>query len=740
MDKRLLLSISLCIASIGASAQVQFRDADLLRLGEMKMEKNATLKFSGNKAAAKSNKAEAIIRYDSQEALDEIREKGGEIISLVGTRTAIVRFDPKNAVSIAASKGVTGARLSTLVKRSNNKALTFSNIPDVHDGKGLPSPYKGKGVVVGLFDVGVDPNHINFRGADGTTRVSRVWEYAVPASAEADVYDTPAKISTFTSDTRQESHGTHVLGIMGGAFVDTYESNAPDYRGVAPEAELVIGCGDGYNVQILDALERIGKYAKEQGKPCVINLSFGDNLGPHDGSDEFTEAINDIAEKYDAVICLAGGNERDEPIAIVKELTESDPYVRTLTLKGTTDGDYQTFGSLEIWTEDGTPFEVSLDIISKTKPNDPEYSLVIPEGKAAYVQQGDIMKEYFNSSDLRKMNITTSGTPFQTYYASSFMGGVRGVDAYNKRYTAQLNMYLVSATAAYGNKYFTRLNIKGQPGKKIFVYCDGTYMSFGNRNMPGLEVPDGYGTNSNMACGPNTIAVGSYVTANVADSGYPDGTIGDLSYFSSYGETLDGRIMPDLCAPGQVIISSRNSYLPTSGSMVEYYPLEYSYYDISNKQTYYWTSCAGTSQASPHMAGIAALWRGADPQLSFADIRRIAKETAAAPGFSSEGWGSGKVDALAGIKSIVDGSSVAEILDNVSESIVIEELGGGVYNVYAPGETGLNASLYTLQGVAVLKTSTASDSLTLDASALCNGVYVLRVDGTHSTRTLKIRK
>ena len=66
---------------------------------------------------------------------------------------------------------------------------------------------------------------------------------------------------------------------------------------------------------------------------------------------------------------------------------------------------------------------------------------------------------------------------------------------------------------------------------------------------------------------------------------------------------------------------------------------------------------------------------------------------------------------------------------------MIEELGGGVYNVYAPGETGLNATLYTLQGVTVLKASTASDSLTLDASALCYGVYVLKVDGTHSTRT-----
>ncbi len=94
-----------------------------------------------------------------------------------------------------------------------------------------------------------------------------------------EIYKTPAQISTFTSDTRSESHGTHVLGIMGGSFTTPLTQMLPDLRGVAPGAELIVGCGEGYNVQILDALERIGKYASEQGKPCVMNLSFGDNLG-----------------------------------------------------------------------------------------------------------------------------------------------------------------------------------------------------------------------------------------------------------------------------------------------------------------------------------------------------------------------------------------------------------------------------------------------------------------------------
>lgn len=738
MKRSLVLSIPLCIASLAATSQVNFRDADLIRLREIVSSctsvKNGQ-KFSKTMPSIKHERVEIIIRYDSETALDEIKSKGGEIVSLVGTRTAIISTSPDNAIEIAASNGVSGAKLSSLIKRTNNNAMTFSNIPDIRIGKDIDKPYDGKGIVLGIFDTGIDPNHINFRDENGENRVKMVLEYAEP-TANPEIYKTPAQISTFTSDTRSESHGTHVLGIMGGSFYDTSDTNAPDLRGVAPGAELIVGCGEGYNVQILDALERIGKYASEQGKPCVMNLSFGDNLGPHDGTDEFTEAINDIAEKYDAVICLSAGNERDTPCSIIKLLSDEDPYIKTLALKGYTEveGYFQTFGSIEIWGEDNTPFEVSLDIISRSKPDDILYSLQIPEKRSSYASQGDMINEYL---DTRRMDLITEGTEFQNIYSNSFMGGIAGVDTYNHRYTAQLNMYLTARSAANANRYFTRITIKGKPGKKVFMYCDGSYMSFGNRNIPGLDIPDGAGSNSNMASGRNTLAVGSYVSANITGSGYQEGTIGDISYFSSYGETPDGRIMPDICAPGQVVVSSRNTYLSTTGSAAIYYPLEYSYQDFEHKKTYYWTSCAGTSQASPHMAGIAALWRQANPNLTFSEIQQIARETASAPTFNSTGWGYGKVDALAGIKEILGSSSVFDIIDTSTEGIIIEPQGNAVYRIYAPGQDCVSATIYSIQGTEVKSLTSCSDSMTIDASSLATGVYVLKVTGSHSSRTLK---
>ena len=45
-----------------------------------------------------------------------------------------------------------------------------TGIDKIHKGVDLPQAYTGKGVVTGIVDGGIDPNHINFLKPDGTTR------------------------------------------------------------------------------------------------------------------------------------------------------------------------------------------------------------------------------------------------------------------------------------------------------------------------------------------------------------------------------------------------------------------------------------------------------------------------------------------------------------------------------------------------------------------------------------------
>src|SRR5262249_15426385 len=111
----------------------------------------------------------------------------------------------------------------------------------------------------------------------------------------------------------------------------------------------------------------------------------------------------------------------------------------------------------------------------------------------------------------------------------------------------------------------------------------------------GNSGPDLYTTGS-PAAAAEAITVGS-----VADPG-KGGFF--LDRFSSRGPTADGRVKPDLCAPGYQILAARAG---TVSGYVRY---------------------SGTSMATPFVAGLAALMREANPNLTPADVKDILKQTA----------------------------------------------------------------------------------------------------------------
>ena len=742
MNKQnIILSAMLALGALTASAQVKLSFSDLSNLPE--------LAAPATRGDVSSAKVDMILNVREQSVLDKIREQGGEIVSEISNGTVIVNVDLANASSVAALRGVRAAELPRLMKLTNDQARIFSNVEEILNGSQTNSIYDGTGVVVGLFDIGIDPNHINFKDKDGNTRV-KMWLRYSGMSSIPKIADTPEDIAAVTTDSSLESHGTHTAGTMTGSCTQDW-GDGVNFSGVAPGADIIMAGGTGYSTQILDAVQRIAQYAREQEKPCVINLSFGDNIGPHDGTDAFTKALNDVAVEYDAVICLSSGNERKSNVAIIKQLPEEKPVLATLAQRGPdqptrlTTQYYQTSGQVQIWTTDNTPFEVTLDVIDSRKPDEVLYSFAIPEDELAFTDAGGYTKsvlDYLGMTDyLPEYKNTADDPDFTKYYEKAMMGGSRGVDPTNSRYMADIYMFLNAYQASVGYNY-VRITVKGKPGQKIFMYADGSTMILGNRSKPTVwDAPDGNGSNSNMGSGEHTICVGSYLTNNISGSGYPTGTIGDVSYFSSYGETPDGRIMPDICAPGQVIVSSRNSYLSTSSY---YYPVRYKLVvtdpDNQVSKEYYWTTCAGTSMSSPHMAGIAALWRQADPTLSYQDIKEIARTTAVEPGFTSPGWGCGKVDALAGLKKILGMSSVYDIMESAPESIMIENLGGNVYDIFAPTEKSVTASVINLQGVSVISRTVEGESMNLDLNALPSGIYLLQVTAPHGSRTLKIRR
>jgi subtilisin family serine protease len=172
-------------------------------------------------------------------------------------------------------------------------------IDAIHNGQYLPQGYDGTGVVVGVIDIGFEYGHPSFYASDGTTyRVKRVWDQNATSGTAPAGYSYGRELATQNDilaaqySHNNESHGTHVAGIAAGSGGNTSATAA--YRGIAPGADIVLVATTMTSSAILDGINYIRAYAASQQKPCVINMSIGSHVGPHDGTSAFDRACDDL--------------------------------------------------------------------------------------------------------------------------------------------------------------------------------------------------------------------------------------------------------------------------------------------------------------------------------------------------------------------------------------------------------------------------------------------------------------
>ncbi|WP_404442833.1 S8 family serine peptidase [Sutcliffiella horikoshii] len=148
----------------------------------------------------------------------------------------------------------------------------------------------------------------------------------------------------------------------------------------------------------------------------------------------------------------------------------------------------------------------------------------------------------------------------------------------------------------------------------------------------GNEGPNG-GTISAPGTAKNAITVGATENLRPSFGSYAD-NINHVAQFSSRGPTRDGRIKPDVMAPGTFILSARSSLAPDSSFWANH----------DSKYAY----MGGTSMATPIVAGNVAQLRehfiknrGITPKPSLLKAALIAGATDVGLGFpnGNQGWG-----------------------------------------------------------------------------------------------------
>ena len=701
--KSIIFSICSVIA-LSSFAQGKISLYGLAKLNEI----NTEIKAKGTNAGP--SYIEAIVTMNDGWSESTLTNYGAELDTEISENVIIAKIPVSQVEIFAEDEDVYYVEFGKEYHATLDFARPSTNVTNIHNGfeyNSVTMSFTGKGVVTGLMDTGIDPNHINFTDASGNTRVKQVVVNGVKQS----------RVESYTTDTKNDYHGTHVAGIMAGSyngegkyayittatgrFAQTTNGNIP-YYGVATGSDIAMSAGTLTESNILKGVKAIVDYAKETGQPAVVNLSLGSNNGPHDGSESLERNLASYGN--DVIICISSGNEGDYNMAISKKFTDGDTELKTFVQDNMSSG-------IDIWTNGSDPVTVTAALYA------------VSTGKL---------------TDVAKVSAASQSQ----VAGSAFTTAMNGSLVLSSEVNRINNRYHVSASGTFTKKnsaYNLAIIIEGKPGQEVYVYGYGDYnTSFTSNRISGYTDGTADGTINGMACADNVIAVGSYTTRSSVPSYAGAGSYGsgyavnDVTPFSSYGTSYQGVVLPTITAPGCGIVSSMNHYYTDALSTANLNGSVAAEVKTT-KATYYWGNAQGTSMSSPFVAGTIALWLEADPTLTFKEVDAILRKTAVQPSTTStqkrKQWGGGKLDALAGIKEVLDrkNAGLQGVLVDVENELIVESLGGKSFNITVSSAADITATLYNMQGVAVTTVHAGDNSVVLDASNLRSGQYILSV-------------
>ncbi|MFA8298898.1 MAG: S8 family peptidase [Hyphomicrobiales bacterium] len=652
--------------------------------------------------------------------------------------TAVITNEALN--KIAESNDVTRIQIARETTPLNNEAIKNINADKVHSGTTpLDKNYNGEGVIVGIIDSGIDFQHEDFRNPENNekSRILYLWDQTKsdgvnPSDFSYGSYWTKDDIESSLDQTNPtvshkdagSGHGTHVSGTAAGNL------------GIAPKADIiVVGLDFSKSTGIADAANFIFKKADELGKPCVINASLGGHFSTHDGTSPEELIIDHLVnEKPGRVFVAAAGNEGGDYIHFGgTELRDEEawtwyyPALRNGAFAG------RVYGTVKNEDLDNLEIAFGLDSTFLDLSNN-VFKPVKFMGKSEYKSLSDCVGKtlsfkfsYDDNSEAGEVRIACS----------------RINDDISEFYIL-IDESANSALPNYGWDYY-RFYIKGTGTINSWVIAGYSDPNPAVNNVtpdPNFTPTDNSYSVGSPATGKEIISVGAYVNRTTWDT--PQGRVGvnssirkgEIAGFSSIGPSVDGRVKPEITAPGHYVMSALSHFVTPQNEL-----------DLSPDRKH--TIMSGTSMASPVVTGAIALIMQQNPNLTNREIRDKLFNSTIKDSFTgdlstpSNTWGYGKLDIFEAMSS-TDSEEVqsVSVIENEMISAYPNPFDGKLHIRLHDNSKENKISIYDLLGNKIYETvvNNGVSQLIWDSSKMTSGLYFITTNSGNKYSTIKVIK
>jgi len=396
---------------------------------------------------------------------------------------------------------------------------------------------------------------------------------------------------------------------------------------IASDADLIVVRIDEaylFDTYVIQGLEYLRNKKNSLGKPMVVNMSLGGHFGPHDGTGMLDRAIANLSGSGFVVVAAAGNEGHKKLYAKVSGIS-STVSVRLSSLPGDV---------IDGWYKNGTLRVEFCDVFNNCITAEPGTS-------ASGNLSGGCRVEINNTATNHPLN--GDGRFVVDFYC---------VGSFTIRLTPHSGMPNVDL-------YLAREN-----GEFMDCFLDDGFGGF-------------LGTVTQPATSPHVIAVGALTSrfSTMTSRSFTD--LGKIAYFSSRGPTRDGRLKPEVVAPGYFVLGPEKG---TSDYILK----------------------AGTSMASPVVSGLVALILEANPNLDVDGVRGVLSSQALSDGFTGSlpnntyGYGKAFLSSFSSVGSV--GSIYIGSLENFTCGLREGSGGGSGGGTGGGGGGGCNSAspdLYT---------------------------------------------